>query len=137
MFFLSLILILNVLEEIKFFKNLDNNFFLPIFLTLLNSSSILFEIFPFIFLIGTMNFFIEILDKNELVIYKSVGLPNIKILGTIIGATFLAGIFLVVIFYNISSNLKRPNLSLINVTEKFCKTHRLTYVIKQIFRLNF
>ena len=106
LFFLSLILILNVLEEIKFFKNLDNNFFLPIFLTLLNSSSILFEIFPFIFLIGTMNFFIEILDKNELVIYKSVGLPNIKILGTIIGATFLAGIFLVVIFYNISSNLK-------------------------------
>ena len=105
-FFLSLVIILNVLEEITFFKDLNVNLSTPIFLTLLNIPSVLFEIFPFVFLIGTMSFFIEILDRNELIIYKSYGLSNLNIINTIIGATFLIGILLVLIFYNISSNLK-------------------------------
>ena len=43
-FFFSLILILNVLQEIVFFKNLEVNFFVPIYLTILNTSSIIFEL---------------------------------------------------------------------------------------------
>ncbi len=105
-FFLSLVLILNVLEEITFFKKIDVSVFLPIYLTLLNSTSILFQIFPFIFLIGTMSFFIEILDKNELIIYKSYGLSNLKIIGVILSTTLILGAFLVLFFYNISSSLK-------------------------------
>jgi len=105
-FFFSLILILNVLQEIVFFKNLEVNIFVPVYLTFLNSSSILFELFPFIFLIGSMSFFIEVLDKNELIIYKSYGLSNLKIISIIISTTFVLGIFLVLVFYNISSNLK-------------------------------
>ena len=105
-FFLSIILILNILEEITFFKDDNVSFILPFFLTFLNSTSILFEIFPFIFLIGGMSFFMEILDKNELIIYKSYGLPNHKIIGIILSTTFILGVFMVLIFYNISSNLK-------------------------------
>ncbi len=105
-FFFSLIIILNVLQEVVFFKNLDVSFFVPVYLTLLNTSSVLFEVFPFIFLIGGMTFFIEILDKNELIIYKSYGLSNFKIISVVVGTTFILGIFLVLIFYNISSNLK-------------------------------
>ena len=58
-FFFSLVLIINILEEITFFKNLEVGFVLPLLLTFLNSFSILYEIFPFIFLIGTMNFFLK------------------------------------------------------------------------------
>ena len=105
-FFLCIVFILNILEELIFFKNLDVNFIVPTFLTLLNSSSILFEIFPFIFLIGTMSFFIEILDRNELVIYKNYGLSNLDIIGVLVGTTFLLSVLLVLFFYNISSNLK-------------------------------
>ena len=105
-FFFSLVLILNILEEITFFKNLDVNHVMPIFLTLLNSFSVLFEIFPFIFLIGTMSFFIEILDKDELIIYKSYGLSNLKIIYIITSTTFIVSLFLVLVFYNVSSNLK-------------------------------
>ncbi len=105
-FFFSLILILNILQEIIFFKNLDVGFFIPFYLTLLNASSVLFDVFPFIFLIGAMNFFIEILDKNELIIYKSFGLSNLKIIGVVLSTSFFLGVFLVLIFYNISSNLK-------------------------------
>ena len=105
-FFFSLVLILNILEEITFFKNINVGYFIPIYLTLLNSFSVLFEIFPFIFLIGTMFFFIETLDKDELIIYKSYGLSNFKIIKVITGTTFFVGIFLILVFYNISSNLK-------------------------------
>ena len=105
-FFFSLILILNILQEIIFFKDLDVDFFIPIYLTTLNASSVLFDAFPFIFLIGAMNFFIEILDRNELIIYKSYGLSNLKIISVVISTSFFLGIFLVLIFYTISSNLK-------------------------------
>ena len=105
-FFFSLVLILNVLEEVTFFKDLEVNLFVPLFLTILNTPSILFEVFPFIFLIGTMSFFIEILDKNELIIYKSYGLSNLNVISIIISTTFILGILLVLIFYIVSSNFK-------------------------------
>ncbi len=104
--FFSLIVILNLFEEIKFFKNNEVNFFLPIFLTILNTPSTLFDILPFIFLMSGLYFFSEILDKNELIIYKNYGLTNIKIIGIISVTTFLIGIIVVFIFYNLSSNLK-------------------------------
>jgi lipopolysaccharide export system permease protein len=105
-FFFSLTIILNLFEEISFFKNSNVDFYLPIFVTLLNSPSVLFDILPFIFLITTLFFFSEILDKNELTIYKSFGLTNLKIIKTITATSFVVGIFCVVILYNISSNLK-------------------------------
>jgi lipopolysaccharide export system permease protein len=113
-FFFSLILILSILQEIIFFKNLEVDIFIPIYLTFLNTSSIVFELFPFIFLIGAMSFFIEILDKNELIIYKSYGLSNLKIISVIVSTTFVLGILLVLIFYNISSNLKFVYLEIKN-----------------------
>ena len=105
--FFCISVILNVFEELSFFKNVDNvNFTLPIFLTILNTPSILFDIFPFIFLISTLYFFSEIIDKNELNIYKNYGLTNFKIINIITTTSFITGIFIVIIFYNISANLK-------------------------------
>ena len=113
-FFFSLILILSVLQEIIFFKNLEVSIFVPMYLTILNTSSVVFDLFPFVFLIGAMSFFIEILDKNELIIYKSYGLSNLKIISVIVSTTFVLGILLVLIFYNISSNLKFVYLEIKN-----------------------
>ena len=113
-FFFSLVLILNILQEIIFFKYLDVNFFVPAYLTLLNTSSIIFELFPFIFLIGAMSFFIEVLDKNELIIYKSYGLSNLRIISIILSTSFILGVFLVLVFYNISSSLKFAYLDIKN-----------------------
>ena len=45
--FLSLAFILNIFEEINFFKDLKVSIAIPVFLTLLNIPSILFDIFPF------------------------------------------------------------------------------------------
>ncbi len=117
--FFCITIILNIFEEVSFFKNVEGvNFTLPVFLTLLNSPSILFDIFPFIFLISTLYFFSEIIDKNELNIYKNYGLTNFKIINIITITSFITGIFIVLIFYNISANLKFLYLDIKNEFSK-------------------
>ena len=104
--FTSVIIIMNLFEEIGFFKDSDEFILLPIYLTLLNAPSVLFEIFPFIFLIGTLFFFIEIIDRDEINILKLNGITNLKIIQILSLLTFIIGLFILIFFYNISSNLK-------------------------------
>ena len=49
--FFSLIIILNIFEEISFFKDIQSSPITPILLTFLNAPSIIYETFPFIFFI--------------------------------------------------------------------------------------
>ena len=51
-------------------------------LSALNSPATIFEIFPFIFLISTQFFFLDIIDKNELELLKINGLSNLRVLRT-------------------------------------------------------
>jgi len=109
---LSLVFILNVLAELEFFKdlNIDNNFLL--FLSVLNSPDLLFQMFPFIFLISTQLFFIKLFNNNEIEIFKYSGLKNSKILNILSGLSILTGIIITLVFYNFSSNLKNLYLEL-------------------------
>ena len=104
--FISLSIIMNLFEEIDFLKESENPILLPLILTILNTPSVIFEIFPFIFLISGIFFFIEIIDKNELVIFKLYGLTNTKIIRIISVATFSLGLLIVILFYNFSASLK-------------------------------
>ena len=108
----SLILILNILSEIEFFTNIKVGSFFPAYLALLNSPSLVFEMFPFIFLLSTQVFFIYLFNNNEIQIFKYSGLKNSKILGIISSLTFVLSIIIIIIFYNLSSNLKSYYLDL-------------------------
>ena len=108
--FFIIILITNILEQIEFFKNIDLSFFYLFFLSLLNTPSVLFEILPFIFLLGTQVFFIHLIDKNELQFFKYSGLNNIKIIKILGLYSFILGIIMVIFFYNGSSILKNSYL---------------------------
>ena len=77
--FFSLIFIMGLIEEIAFFRELNENFFYPILLTLFKSPTILYDIFPFIFIISTQFFFIKIIENNELSLFKTIGISNLKI----------------------------------------------------------
>ena len=59
---LSLVIILNVLTEVEFFRNYEVNIYLPIYLAIINSLDLVFEMFPFIFLISTQVFFCKSYD---------------------------------------------------------------------------
>ena len=91
--FFSLTIILSILEEISFFKNLDVSFFYPYFLTLLGTPITLFEIFPFIFLISTQFLFYDLFKKEELNLLKINGLSNLKIIKILFISSITIGIF--------------------------------------------
>ena len=112
--FFTIIFVTNILEQIEFFKDKDLNFFYIILLSFLNTPSILFDIFPFIFLLSTQIFFIQLINKNELEIFKYRGLNNIKIVKILAVYTFILGILLVIFFYNFSSVLKNSYLLIKN-----------------------
>ena len=104
--FFTLVFILNLFEELSFFKDLETNILTPTSLALLNGPNVLFEIFPFVFLISTQFFYIKIIDNHELLAYKKFGLNNLKIISFITLLSFLMGLFIVVFFYNFSAKLK-------------------------------
>ena len=91
---LCLILILNILSEIEFFTNISVASYFPIYLAFLNSPSLVFEMFPFIFLLTTQVFFIYLFTNNEIQIFKYSGLKNSQILKIIAYLTFLFSIFI-------------------------------------------
>ena len=126
--FFMLIFILSLFEEINFFKDLEVNIFLPIILSGLNAPATIFEIFPFIFLIGTQFFFLDIIDKNELEILKINGLNNLKILRTLFFTSLIFGFILTIVFHHLSSKLKFVYLETKN---SYSKDDKYLAVIKE------
>ncbi len=112
--FFSLILIINLFEEINFLKNESVAGYYPVFLSLLNAPSVIFDIMPFIFLISTLFFFIKLIEKNELSIFKYNGITNNQILSTLVIFSFTIGILLIVAFYTFSAKLKNQYLLIKN-----------------------
>ena len=62
---MSLIFILNLLSELEFFKDIQVNNFLPIYLSLLKDLTLIFELVPFIFLVSTQLFFMTLFNNNK------------------------------------------------------------------------
>ena len=112
--FFSLAIILNIFEEVSFFKDIDVNNLYPIFLTLLTAPSIVYETFPFIFFISTQFFFIRLMDKEELDIFKKVSLSNAKLIGILSFSSLVISLILITIFYNLASNLRFMYLEMKN-----------------------
>ena len=109
---LSLVFLLNILTELEFFKDIRIGISYTMFLSLLNSPSLIFEMFPFILLISTQLFFIKIYNGNEIEIFKYSGLKNSKIIVVIGVLSFCTGLIVSTLFYNLSSNLKNLYLEI-------------------------
>ena len=112
--FFIIILILNIFEQVEFFKNESLNLLYLVFLSFLNTPSIIFEILPFIFLLTAQLFFLQLIENNELEIFKYNGLDNIKIIKILGIYSFILGLIFIIIFYNISSVLKNSFLLIKN-----------------------
>ena len=126
--FFSLIIIINLFEEINFLKNEDVEGYYPILLSLLNAPSIIFDILPFIFLISTLYFFIKLIDKNELSIFKYTGITNNQVLRTIVFFSLILGLVFIFGFYTFSSKLKSQYLLMKN---KFTSDDKYLAVITE------
>ena len=109
---MSLVFILNLLSELEFFKDENVGINFTLFLSLLNSPALIFEMFPFIMLLTIQLFFIKIFENKEIDIFKYSGLKNSSILTILSVLSLITGLFIITIFYNFSSNLKNFYLEL-------------------------
>ena len=112
--FLSLSFILNFFEELKFFDDYEVDSYYPVLLALLNTPSILFELFPFIFLITIKFFYIYINERNEIEILKNNGINYFKILTILSIFSISIGIIILIFYYTFSSSLKSHYYNLKN-----------------------
>ena len=79
LFFYCFGVILNLFEEVEFFKNLDVNILAPLMLTSVFVPSMILKILPFIIFISSMWFMMKIRNNKDLLILKVFGYSNMKI----------------------------------------------------------
>ena len=104
--FFSLTFILSLFEEITFFSDSKSEMYLPFLITLFNVPSTLLEIFPFIVLISTQLFFVDIIKRKENELIKVNSLDNFYLIKLLTLCSLVFGIILITLYYPISSKLK-------------------------------
>ena len=72
--------IMNLFEEINYFKDLNVNIYLPILLTSLIVPSLLYNMLPFIVLISGIWFFLKIKKSDEITAMKISGMSNFSVI---------------------------------------------------------
>ena len=78
--FFSLAFIMNLFEEINFFKDIDIGIYMPILLSLLVVPNLLYNMFPFIILLSGIWFFLKIKKSDEVTAMKISGMANFSII---------------------------------------------------------
>ena len=76
--FFCTVVIVNFFEEIRFSEKYNTEIYYTIYLSLLNAPSLMFELFPFIFLICVKFFYIDLIDKDEMpILYSNLLYTNL------------------------------------------------------------
>ena len=83
--------ILNLFEEIEFFKNINVTFFMPLMLTSIFIPGMILKLLPFIIFISSMWFMIKIKNNKDLLTLKVFGYSNIKIFFILAFFSFFLG----------------------------------------------
>ena len=100
-------IILNLFEEIEFFKNLDVSFLMPLILTSVHIPSVIIQILPFIVFISCTLFMLKIRNNKDLLTLKIFGFSNIKIFFILACTSFLIGWIVLFAINPITSSLSK------------------------------
>ncbi len=135
-------LILNLFEEVEFFKNLDVSIVTPLILTSIYIPSLIIKVLPFIIFISSLWFMWSMKSNKNLLIIKIFGYSNIRIFCILAICAFLIGWIVLFVanpitstmskyYEQIKSNYSRDIDHLINfkrdglwIKEKFNEKHR-------------
>ena len=99
--------ILNLFEEVEFFKNLNVSMFTPLVLTIILIPSMLIKILPFIIFVSSMLFMHNIRNNKDLLTLKIFGYSNLKIFFILAITSFMLG-WIILIFVNpITSSMSK------------------------------
>ncbi len=97
--------ILNLFEEIEFFKNIDVSFFTPLMLTSIFVPSMITKLLPFIIFISSMVFMLRIRNNKDMLTLKVYGYSNIKIFFILATTSFVLGWLILIIVNPITSSM--------------------------------
>ena len=103
--FFCLGFIMNIFEEVNFFKDFNVNIFTPIILSLLFIPSLLINFFPFVILISGIWFFLRIKKTDELTAINVSGMSNLSVIIIPSILSIILGIFFVTSVNPITSML--------------------------------
>ena len=103
--FFCLGFVLNLFEEINFFKDLEVGLNIPIILSFLFVPSLLYNMFPFVILISGIWFFLRIKKTDEIIALKVSGISNFSIIIIPSIVSIILGILIITAFNPITSVL--------------------------------
>ena len=103
---LSIILLINLLDEFNFFKSKkDLKFIFFIIFTVLKVPNVLVNLFPFIILFGGIVFYLKIYNHNEVISLRVMGYSNIQIILIPALTSFVIGYIIVFLIVPFSSSM--------------------------------
>jgi len=123
---LSIILLINLLDEFNFFKSKkDLKFIFFIIFTILKIPNLLINLFPFIVLFGGIVFYLKIYNHNEVISLRVMGYSNIQIILIPALISFIIGYIIVFLIVPFSSSMLRYYESL---RSEYNETKNLVFV---------
>ena len=103
--FFSLGILINLFEEIEFFKNYDLSIILPLLLSLSVVPSLIFDLLPFIIFLSAVFYFIKIRKNKNLLSFKIFGYSNLKLIIILSTFSMFLGILFLILVNPITSSL--------------------------------
>ena len=116
--FLALGIIFNIFEEINFFKDHAVGLWLPVSLTFLKVPSLIYKLFPFIFLISSIILFLKFIQSEEIIALKVIGISNFRI---ILFPALVSLIFGIIIVAGINTLTSKLTHKYLDIKNKFTK----------------
>ena len=103
--FFCLGFVVNLFEEINFFKDYDVTIEVPLFLSFLFIPSLIYNMFPFIILLSGIWFFLKIKKTDEIIAMKVSGMSNFSVIIIPSIISVILGIFFVTLINPITSTM--------------------------------
>jgi lipopolysaccharide export system permease protein len=123
---LSIVLLINLLDEFNFFKSKkDLKFIFFIIFTILKIPNVLINLFPFIVLFAGIVFYLKIYNHNEVISLRVMGYSNIQIILIPALTSFIIGYIIVFLIVPFSSSMLRYYESL---RSEYNETKNLVFV---------
>ena len=116
--FFCLSFILNLFEEINFFKDFDIGIDIPIILSSLFVPSLLYNMFPFIIFLSGIWFFLKIKKTDEIIALKVSGMSNFSIIVVPSILSIILGFIFIALLNPVTSVLVKKYESIKGVYEK-------------------
>ena len=107
MIFYSFGMILNLFEEVEFFKNLNVSFTTPFIMTSIFIPSMIINILPFVIFISSILFILRLKKSKDFLTLKVFGYSNLKLFFVLALTAFLLGWFILFFINPITSSLSK------------------------------